>query len=83
MAAETQKITAKKVFELFSDHLQKHEDYYDPTIKNNKVLLVGEKNDDGICSDIQLIKAIIGRIENTERAIFVAVLTAIVVGLIK
>lgn len=83
MAAETQKITAKKVFELLGDHLQKHTDYYDPTVKNNKELLVGEKNDDGICSDIQLIKATIGRIENTEKAIFIAVLTAIIVGLIK
>jgi hypothetical protein len=38
------------------DHLQKHEDVYDPTIKRNTNLLVGEKGDNGMCKSITLIE---------------------------
>ena len=77
------KITASVVNAKLDDHLQRHVDVYDPMLKNHKDLLVGEKGDDGICGDIRLIKATIKRIENIETAIFLAVLTAIIVSLVK
>ncbi len=49
----TTRITASKVNESLKDHLQRHEDIYDPMLKNHQVILFGEKNDDGLCRDVQ------------------------------
>jgi hypothetical protein len=49
------------------DHLQKHDDVYDPQIKRNSVLLVGEKGDNGICSDLKLLVKTVEQIDERTK----------------
>jgi hypothetical protein len=37
------------------DHLQRHEDVYDPKIERNTILLTGKDGNNGICKSITLI----------------------------
>ena len=48
-------VTAPIVNAKVEDHFTKHADVYDPLLKKHEELLLGEKGDNGICSDVKKI----------------------------
>jgi hypothetical protein len=65
------------------DHLQKHDDYYDPAIKRNSVLLLGEKGDNGLCSAMKEIQNGYATMKYIGIAILIALLVNIIVPFVK
>jgi len=57
------KITASLVKSELDDHKQKHADKLDPELNNARVILFGDKGDDGLCS---IIKDHESRIQTNE-----------------
>lgn len=56
----------KKTREDFKDHLKKHEDVYDPKLKNYGDILFGEKGDNGMAFSMKNIELTLKQIQEKQ-----------------
>ena len=57
------RITAPYVDNKLDKHLQYHEDKLDPTVKENTIILFGEKGDNGLCKSVGTLELSMKHIE--------------------
>lgn len=79
----TERITAPKVMGIIDKHLQVHADKIDPKVHNHHIILFGEKGDDGLCADVKEIKRGYATMKQIGIAIFIAIVTNIIVQFVK
>ena len=65
------------------DHLQKHQDVYDPAIRNMEDVLFGPKKDDGMCADMREVKSGYATMKAIGVAILISLLANIILLTIK
>jgi hypothetical protein len=85
-----ERVAAPFVNNKLDKHLQFHEDKLDPTIKNNTIVLYGEKGDNGLCSvakdhenRLGDIEKVFNRLTNLQWAIYTAIVVPIVLHFVK
>lgn len=65
------------------EHLQKHKDVIDPAIETIQEVLFGKNRDNGLCADVREIKKGYQDIKAIGIAIIIALITNIVVALVR
>lgn len=65
------------------EHLQRHDQLFDPALKNLEDVVFGPKKDDGLCADVREIKAGYTQMKTIGIAIFIALIGNIILGIIK
>jgi len=82
MATERIRITASLIKGMQDDHLQKHEDVYDPMLKKHDKTLYGPDGDDGIVYDVKEIINGFKNIKNIGYVVIATVIADIIIRLI-
>ena len=69
-ALEGHEVRIKRLEKVQDDHIQRHDDVYDPTLQKHEILLVGERGDNGMVlanKEIQIaLKSINEKLDKKE-----------------
>lgn len=69
--------------ECLNDHMQRHTDVFDPTLKKHDRTLYGEHGDDGVVFDVKQIMRLYKKVDSLTAAVIAGILIEIVLRFLK